>query len=207
MLRIRAMREMEIRRSSETTYTMPLTKAPDMKEFLQDFYTNIYKVSKKQFYAEEREKYPNSVGKFFNELCCGSQQLVTFEDFWQRYEYRCSNIDRIMRELSDIDAFAAAKKKSLEAAEAAKRQISGGATNLWDAVVTSINEATGGGGENDQQRLLVDLPSSRSQPSTSATTATPTTPTPVDRPHTVGGISPLSDDSPPPPPLSPNMNP
>jgi len=138
LLKIRAMKEMEDRRKSEETYTMPLTKAPDMKDFLKDFYKNAYAADRKEFYLQQRETYPHSVGRLYNELCCGNPKIVSFEDFWQRYEYRCGDLDRIVRELSEKDA-AAATKRQEEAAR--KRDDSGGANNFWNNMRTTMSNA------------------------------------------------------------------
>ena len=140
LLKIRAMKEMEDRRKSEETYTMPLTKAPDMKDFLKEFYKNAYAADRKEFYLRERETYPNSVGRLYTELCCGNPKIVSFEDFWQRYEYRCGDLDRIIRELSEKDAAAAAKRQE-EAARKRSGDDSSGANNFWNNMRTTINNA------------------------------------------------------------------
>jgi hypothetical protein len=44
------------------------------------------------------KKYHDTVGKFYNELVEHSGK-VTMEDFWQRYEYRCGDLTRVMKEL------------------------------------------------------------------------------------------------------------
>jgi hypothetical protein len=44
------------------------------------------------------KKYRDTVGKFYNELVEHSGK-VTMEDFWQRYEYRCGDLTRVMKEL------------------------------------------------------------------------------------------------------------
>jgi len=113
------MNELEDRRHRETTYTTPLHRTKDMKDFLQDFYRNVYTPQKKDHYSSERQKYP-IVDIFYQQLCGGHGRgrggaaentatsnhqggaVVSFEDFWQRYEYRC-NVERIALEIMEQD--------------------------------------------------------------------------------------------------------
>jgi hypothetical protein len=99
VLKVRALNEVNERRKRPSTYTDPLTKSPDMKEFLQEFYKNIYKQERKEWYRAERAKYP-TLEKNYEDLC---GKTVSYEDFWMRYERRC-NLDRVMKELADRDA-------------------------------------------------------------------------------------------------------
>lgn len=88
-----AQMELDRRRHQESTFTNPLQRSPEMKPFLKEFYRTVHTSAKKKFYKEERRQYP-VVNKYYRKLC---GRLVSFEDFWQRYEYRC-NLNRILQE-------------------------------------------------------------------------------------------------------------
>ena len=89
----RAKKELRRRRRQEATFTTPLQKTPEMKPFLSQFYKTVHTPAKKEFYRQERSVY-KSVDEYYRKLCGRS---VSFEDFWQRYEYRC-NLERILEE-------------------------------------------------------------------------------------------------------------
>ncbi|KAL3942831.1 MAG: hypothetical protein SGARI_000134 [Bacillariaceae sp.] len=105
---MRALTEVSERRKRASTYTEPLTKSSDMKDFLQTFYKNIYKQEKKEWYRAERAKYI-SLAKNYDELC---GKTVSYEDFWMRYERRC-DLDRVMQELTDKDAAQVEQTKTM----------------------------------------------------------------------------------------------
>jgi BSD domain len=123
VLKVRALTEISERRKRPSTYTDPLTKSPDMKEFLQDFYKNIYRQEKKEWYRAERSKYP-ALQKNYDDLC---GKTVSYEDFWMRYERRC-NLDRVMKELADRDA---------AQVEQTKKAVSSYIHKAWSAVPTT----------------------------------------------------------------------
>jgi hypothetical protein len=72
-----------------------------MKDFLKEFYRQVYTPVKKQYYMSERSENPE-VDSFYQSLVESSQE-VSLEDFWQRYEYRCGNLNRIALELWRAD--------------------------------------------------------------------------------------------------------
>jgi hypothetical protein len=74
-----------------------------MKVFLTDFYKNVYTDKRQDYYRQEQIKYLH-VAKHYEVLVLN--KIVSFEDFWQRYTYRC-NVDRVRKELGDADAAAA----------------------------------------------------------------------------------------------------
>jgi hypothetical protein len=90
--------ELDRRRRQETTYTTPLQRSADMKPFLKEFYRTVHTPATKQFYREERQRYPH-IDEFYKKLC---GREVSYEDFWQRYEYRC-NLERILQQPQDRD--------------------------------------------------------------------------------------------------------
>jgi hypothetical protein len=93
-LKQRALEEQEVRRNRSSTYTEPLDKAGDVTVFLSHFYKNVYNEQQKALYREKKEKFP--VLKFHYEVLVPS--IVSYEDFWQRYEYRC-DVNRIIKDL------------------------------------------------------------------------------------------------------------
>lgn len=130
-LRARALQEQEYRRRDETTYTRPLQRAPDMREFLQDFYRHVYTPKSRQYYDKVRRQYPEVDASYQALVGSGSSSSpptlrvvgkVSLEDFWQRYEYRCGNLDRIIQELSSQE----------------EREVAGGNGNGSDARVQQI---------------------------------------------------------------------
>jgi hypothetical protein len=104
LLHKRALEEVDLRRHRSSTFTEPLRKSPDMKEFLTDFYTNVYTPKRQDYYRQEQITYPH-VAEHFEVLVLVPAKIVSFEDFWQRYTFRC-NVNRVMKELGDADAAA-----------------------------------------------------------------------------------------------------
>lgn len=96
-LRARARHEQDNRRRRQETYTTSLRVNPDMKDFLKQFYCHVYTPVKQRYYKTQRAEYPE-VDSFYKNLVEKTKQ-VRFEDFWQRYEYRCNDINRIALEL------------------------------------------------------------------------------------------------------------
>ena len=95
--------EQEDRRRNIATYTTVLRLSPDMKDFLHDFYRHVYTPMKQQYYITERLTYPE-VDAFYRSLVEEPMPpLVSMEDFWQRYEYRCVNLDRIALDVRQRD--------------------------------------------------------------------------------------------------------
>jgi hypothetical protein len=86
--------ELQRRRGDERTYTEPLERLPERKPFFKEFYRTIHTPEKKRYYRQQREQH-SEVDKLYRKLC---GRNVSFEDFWQRYEYRC-NYSHIQYEL------------------------------------------------------------------------------------------------------------
>eukprot|EP00980_Cylindrotheca_fusiformis_P015792 scaffold4590_cov112-Cylindrotheca_fusiformis.AAC.10 len=94
--RKRAMEEQESRRNKSTTFTEPLRQTPDMRQFLADFYKKVYTDPQRANYRKEQEKYP-ILKSHFDVLV---PDIISYEDFWQRYDYRC-DFERILNELKE----------------------------------------------------------------------------------------------------------
>lgn len=90
------MEEQECRRSKSSTFTEPLKKTPDMKEFLTSFYKKIYTDQQRAIYREELDGHP-ILKSHFDVLVPG---IISYEDFWQRYDYRC-DVERIMTQMKE----------------------------------------------------------------------------------------------------------
>jgi hypothetical protein len=98
----RALKEIELRRNRRETYIEPLPgNAADMKEFLMHFYRDV--LFHRTMISEECNLYPNSVKVHYNEVVL-QQKLISYEDFWQRYFYRTSSVERVIQELEQKDA-------------------------------------------------------------------------------------------------------
>jgi len=90
-----AIAEANMRRSRRVTYTQPLrsqtqnptnTKSDLVQDFLYDFNRTI---SMREDECQAiRNKYPDTVGRFYDELV---PMKVSQEEFWQRYFYRCDS--------------------------------------------------------------------------------------------------------------------
>jgi len=117
----KASMEVALRRNRETTYTEPLMKKgekkdpqemAELKAYLSDFYRSIYKRSGEcQAILKE---HPNSVAVYFANLVPGK---MSYEDFWQRYFFRCDE----SRLISEWDQ-AAEKARKARAARAEEIQ-------------------------------------------------------------------------------------
>jgi len=138
--RNRAAAEAVRRRSREVTYTLPLgmdaIAAVDsndadlaaLQQFLKDFYP--------QFYSREREAHRRTVLEEYPEVAMYAQLLipkvVSSEEFWQRYEYRCDE-EAILKEWERHP-------------HRGRQLIKGAVTNWWDeqikAVKQSVTDAT-----------------------------------------------------------------
>jgi hypothetical protein len=102
-LKKRALEEVDTRRHRSSTFTEPLRKAPEMKDFLTTFYKNVYTPAKKSFYNQELKTHSDSLKVHYDILV---PTMVSYEDFWQRYEWRC-DINRVTNELRQADAIKA----------------------------------------------------------------------------------------------------
>ena len=143
--RQRALSEMDRRRSAEETYTTPLkgndstgiTIDPqEIKVFLQDFYKQI--IFQPAVLQTELTDHADTVGVFYQRLVVESKTLSK-EDFWQRYFYRTSNVDRVMAELEAMDAH---KRKERTAAwQSALSAKLEGVQQTAQAVAAKVEEA------------------------------------------------------------------
>ena len=143
----RAVVEQERRRSNKDTYTTPLDTSgggTEMKEFLMDFYRNIL-FKRREEMKQELELYPTTVGTYYRELVVSSsssnndsnQKFLSSEDFWQRYYYRCKNLDRIATELEKADAM-----KRQQRAQALQAALSSGLENAQKFVVNAATQSS-----------------------------------------------------------------
>jgi len=103
--------EVDYRRGCRDTYAEPLIfiQKDDFRKFMTTFYRTIYK--RKKECEDLRKNYPDTIGKYYNELVdedydggdCfddydyDENKRIGYEDFWQRYFYRC-DIERIEKE-------------------------------------------------------------------------------------------------------------
>jgi len=90
--------EAALRRGRRETYAEPLIhiQEEEFRKFLTGFYRTIYK--RKKECEELKGKYPDTIGKFYNEMVDedydgdnddDAEEKIGCEDFWQRYFYRC----------------------------------------------------------------------------------------------------------------------
>lgn len=167
------MAEVENRRNHSSTFTTPLDRTqPDFKEFMSNFYQHVYDENKQEYYRNELAKYPDSLGLQYKVLV---PAVVRYEEFWQRYEYRC-NVSRVMDELqqrNEPDSTTPVKSK----VEASMQ----GAISLF----TSIKERTNRPSPPTQSRSVQpesgEVPGDHHASALSAITTQPTLPvTPSD---------------------------
>ena len=95
--------EQEERRRSLATYTTVLRLTPGMKDFLHEFYRQVYTPAKQQYYMTERLTFPEVDAYYRSLVEEPTPPLVSMEDFWQRYEYRCVNLHRIALDMWQLD--------------------------------------------------------------------------------------------------------
>ncbi|KAL3916974.1 MAG: hypothetical protein SGILL_004929 [Bacillariaceae sp.] len=98
----KAKKEIEKRRGDVKTYTVPVMFGGDLdrKAFYQQYHKRFNNNANKTaiYRLQTLRKYPSTVGKFYHELVEHSGRLSP-EEFWQRYEYRCRDINRVLGEL------------------------------------------------------------------------------------------------------------
>jgi hypothetical protein len=141
ILRKRAIDEIDHRRNKASTFTEPLKargRNEEMKAFLLDFYKRIYQEQQRADYKQELALYRQNLGVHYKLLV---PELVSFEDFWQRYEYRC-HLGRVMQELREQDA--EASKKSMQ-------DSLDGVKNLFGSIQSRLNASTRTINEKDNQ--------------------------------------------------------
>lgn len=111
--RRQAQAEVDRRRKERETYTVPVVAKPgrataegelvvsaaeveEYKAFATDFYQKIYTKAYKAELDALLEKFPDDLGHFHQTLVVESA-VVSFENFWQGYLYRC-DVDRVLKE-------------------------------------------------------------------------------------------------------------
>ena len=108
-----------------------------MEEFLKEFYKSLFTPEKKHYFEVQLTKFPE-VNLHYRTLVKQSHK-VSHEDFWQRYEFRCTNVRRIMRQImaQDEAEAAAAAQKQQQAMQAKEEQKSkqNSRSNHFDAVM------------------------------------------------------------------------
>jgi hypothetical protein len=87
-----------------------------MQAFLKEFYSAVFTPEKKHYYEVQMTKFPE-VNQFYRTLVKQSNK-VSHEDFWQRYEWRCTHVRRIMKQLMLADE----EQAAASAAEIAEKE-------------------------------------------------------------------------------------
>lgn len=128
--------DVALRRNRDTTYTEPLMKRgdkkspeemDDIKAYLSNFYRTIYKRSD-ECHAILKE-HPNTVAVHFSNLV---PKQMSYEDFWQRYFYRCDE----SRLIAEWDRAAEKGRKARAArAEEIHQSLQKSLRNIQDALV------------------------------------------------------------------------
>ena len=109
----RGWNEIQNRRGDIKTYITPILFAgnDDRQTFLTSYYMKCKNSNKTSSYRKHMlKKYHDTVGKFYNELVEHSGK-VTMEDFWQRYDYRCGDLTRVMKEIQLAKQYEQLQKK------------------------------------------------------------------------------------------------
>jgi hypothetical protein len=109
----KAKKEIEKRRGDIKTYTAPIIFAGDLdrKKFYQAYHKKFNNSKKSSVYRlQVLRKQATTVGRLYHELVEHSGN-ATPEEFWQRYDYRCCDINRVMGELQAAKE-ASKKRKS-----------------------------------------------------------------------------------------------
>lgn len=109
----KAKNEIEKRRADIKTYTIPIIfdGDDDRKAFLRSHHKKQTSSKRAAMYRMEMlKKYPMTVGKFYHDLVEHSGR-VTSEHFWMRYDYRCCDLTRVLKEMKLVKQ---ASKKSFK---------------------------------------------------------------------------------------------
>jgi hypothetical protein len=109
----RGWNEIHNRRGDIRTYVTPIFFAgdEDSRGFLTSYYRKCKNSHQTSSYRKHTlKKYHDTVGKFYNDLVEHSGK-VTMEDFWQRYEYRCGDLPRVMKEIQLAKQYEQLQKK------------------------------------------------------------------------------------------------
>ena len=141
----RAAVEVALRRNRESTYTEPIMKKSgqpkspeeidEIKSYLTDFYKTIYKRNDECHTI--LKDHPNTVAVHFANLV---PSQISYEDFWQRYFFRCSE-ERIISEW-DRAAEKARKERAVRVEEF-QQSLQKSIRNIQDTL-----EVAAGGGAN-----------------------------------------------------------
>ena len=102
-LRARAQQRIAYLKNQHSTYTTPLqeTNQLEMTLFLQSFHNEISTSKQKRQRYKEVLAMDSDVARIFETLVV-RRKVVTYEDFWERYEYRC-DVSRVTDDLSHED--------------------------------------------------------------------------------------------------------
>ncbi|KAG7355114.1 hypothetical protein IV203_004470 [Nitzschia inconspicua] len=101
----RAKKEIEKRRADIKTYTVPIIfdGDADHKAFLRSHHKKYSNSRKTSLYRlQVMKKYPSTVAKFYHNLVEHSGR-VTSEQFWMRYDYRCCDFARVLKEVQLVN--------------------------------------------------------------------------------------------------------
>lgn len=97
------------------------TSSWELKSFLTQFYETIWTDEKRQHYQQERGTYP-VLEELYQKLVIDSNNDkavgagVSYEDFWQRYDYRC-DVSRVIYQLLQHDNSQLVERSSFHRAE------------------------------------------------------------------------------------------
>ena len=154
LLKKRGLDEVERRLHSSQTFTQPLRPTPSTKEkmkvFITKFYKEVYTPEKKAYYKQTLDENAETLRLHYDILV---PKIVAYEDFWQRYEYRC-NLQNVMEELAEADG-------------GVLSQLSGSVSSLTSSFNTSIRNLSIVAGNSSGGQGIPLSPSS-SQPATPA---------------------------------------
>lgn len=138
-----ALREAERRMTMEETYVVPLLPTEDEEELDEEEKTKIEEFqkafdleSKTDQISELLEAYPDSVKLQFEDLV---PQVVRYEDFWERFFYRCDEA-RIQSEWDEEEA--RAQQARAELVGSVSNFLGGAAKAVASSVATVTTAAT-----------------------------------------------------------------
>ena len=123
-----------------------------MKDFLTKFYKEVYTPGKKAYYKNLLEVNSDTLKLHYDILV---PKIVPYEDFWQRYEYRCSNIERVMEELSSSQGSGSGATQLLQKRAS---ELSGSIGNLAHSFNSSIRSIGLVGGVTNSSHGRDDSP-------------------------------------------------
>jgi len=140
-----ALEEIQHRISRSSTFTEPLQPADDLKDFLSHFYQSIYEDATHQRHQQLLLDYP----VLQQQRTALVPDTVSYEDFWQRYEYRC-DLERVQ---DYIKAHSSANSTSLwkKAKEGIEASLPAGVAS---AITSSLNPEEEPAAANKREEAL-----------------------------------------------------